>query len=183
VHQVRAPSGFSDGLQFGPAITDLDLGTYMRPAPGGHLLIGGTEPDCDPLEWADDPDHADPRVTATGFYAQVVRAARRLPELVVPNLPTGIAGVYDVAEDWTPIYDRTDLDGYYVAMGTSGNQFKNAPLVGRFMSTLVAGIENGHDHDAQPLHYRCEHTGHVINIGAFSRKREINAGSTRTVIG
>jgi sarcosine oxidase subunit beta len=183
VHQVRAPAGFNRDSQFGPAITDLDLGTYMRPGPGGVLLVGGTEPDCDPFEWVDDPDQVAPQATATRFHAQVMRAARRLPELTVPNIPTGIVGVYDVAEDWTPIYDRTDLDGYYVAMGTSGNQFKNAPLVGRFMATLVAAVENGHDHDAQPLGYHCEHTGRAINIGAFSRKREINAESTGTVVG
>ena len=31
-------------------------------------------------------------------------------------------------EDWLPIYDRTYLDGLYVAIGTSGNQFKNAAI-------------------------------------------------------
>ena len=30
--------------------------------------------------------------------------------------------MYDVSDDWIPIYDRTDLDGFYVAIGTSGNQ-------------------------------------------------------------
>lgn len=183
VHQVAAPPGYNQPGQLGPAIADLDLGTYLRPARPDYLLIGGTEPACDPLEWIDDPDLADPRPTASRFHAQVTRAARRLPGLTVPNLPTGIAGVYDVTSDWTPIYDRTDLDGFYVAIGTSGNQFKNAPLVGRFMATLVEGVEAGRDHDLEPLKYCCEHTGHVVNLGSFSRKRPHNAASSGTVIG
>jgi glycine/D-amino acid oxidase-like deaminating enzyme len=181
VHQVVAPNGFGNGS--GIAISDMDLGVYSRPAPGGFLLVGSNEPECDPLEWIDDPDTANPRATAGRFRAQVTRAARRLPDLQVPNSPTGVAGVYDVAEDWTPIYDRTDLGGYYVAMGTSGNQFKNAPLAGRFLATLVDGVEGGHDHDTDPIRYACEHTGQEISLGPFSRKRSINADSTFTVSG
>ena len=182
VHQVAAPRSFVDG-DVSIAIADLDLGTYWRTAPGGFLLVGGAEPDCDPLEWVDDPDAVSPRATGDAFRTQVTRLARRLPELGVPNRPTGIAGVYDVAEDWTPIYDRTDLDGYYVAMGTSGNQFKNAPLVGGFIGALVDAVENGHDHDADPLRYKCDHTGQVVNLGVFSRKRAVKAESTHTVFG
>ncbi|MFD8705391.1 NAD(P)/FAD-dependent oxidoreductase [Kitasatospora sp. NPDC059648] len=177
VHQVPAPSGF------GPVVADLDLGTYLRAAPGGHLLIGGTQPDCDPTEWVDDPDAADPRPTARRFRTQVTRAARRLPAIGVPNRPLGTAGVYDVADDWTPIYDRTALDGYYVAMGTSGNQFKNAPLVGRYLATLIGLVESGHDHDGDPVRYRCDHTGNVVDLGSFSRRRPVRAGSARTVMG
>ncbi|SRR5579875_952811 len=183
VHQVTAPPGYNHGTRLGPVIADLDLGIYLRPASPDFLLIGGTEPACDPLEWIDDPDQANPRVTASRFRAQVTRAARRLPGLTVPNTPVGIAGVYDVAEDWTPIYDRTNLDGFYVAMGTSGNQFKNAPLVGRFIALLVDGVEAGHDHDREPLRYTCEHTGHMINLGAFSRMRPPNKNSSGTVMG
>lgn len=182
VHQVPAPAGYG-ASEPGVSIADLDTGIYTRPAPGGFLLIGGTEPECDPLEWLDDPDEANPRATAARFRAQVTRAARRLPELTVPNAPRGIASVYDVADDWTPIYDRTDLDGFYVAIGTSGNQFKNAPLAGRFVAALVDGVEGGHDHDRDPLRYQCEHTGHTINLGTFSRKRPPNTASTGTVFG
>ncbi|MBV6697669.1 FAD-binding oxidoreductase [Kitasatospora aureofaciens] len=183
VHQVAAPPGYSLAADLGPVIADLDLGIYLRAAPGGRLLVGGTEPACDPLEWIDDPDEADPRPTVHRFRAQVTRAARRLPGLGVPNRPTGIAGVYDVADDWTPIYDRTALGGYYVAMGTSGNQFKNAPLVGRFLATLVDRVEAGHDHDHEPVRHVCEHTSNVVDLGAFSRQRRVGKGTARTVMG
>jgi sarcosine oxidase, subunit beta len=152
-------------------------------APNGQLLIGGTEPQCDPLEWLDDPDAASPQVTQQRFQAQVTRAARRLTDLSVPNKAVGIAGVYDVADDWTPIYDRTDLAGFYVAMGTSGNQFKNAPLAGRFVAAIIDAVENGYDHHSDPVCYHCEHTEHEIDLAAFSRKRSANKASSGTVMG
>jgi glycine/D-amino acid oxidase-like deaminating enzyme len=166
-----------------PAVADLDLGTYSRPAPGGAMLIGGTEPECEPLQWLADPDLVDPHPTAAVSRPQLLRAARRFPSLPVPESPGGIVGVYDVASDWTPIYDRTELDGFYVAMGTSGNQFKNAPVVGELMATLIATVENGHDHDLDPVTYTGTHTGHVIDLSAFSRKRTRNDASSGTVMG
>lgn len=148
VHHVTAPSGFNRGSDLGPVIADVDLGTYMRAAPGDGFLVGGTEPECDPLQWVDDPDDASPKPTAALFDAQVTRAARRLPGL-----------------------------------GTSGNQFKNAPVAGRFMAAIIDAVENGHDHDAEPVAYLGEHTELTIDLGAFSRKRPVNADSSGTVMG
>ncbi len=184
VHQVPVPPGYDRPDAPGPVIVDLDLGTYMRAVPGGrHLLVGGTEPACDPFDWVDDPDLAAPRPTAGVFESTVTRVARRLPELGVPGRPTGLAGVYDVADDWTPIYDRTDLAGFYVAVGTSGNQFKNAPVVGRLMAQLIGAVENGHPHDDDPVRYDCAFTGNQLDLGSFSRRREFNAASSGTVMG
>jgi glycine/D-amino acid oxidase-like deaminating enzyme len=103
--------------------------------------------------------------------------------LSVPFQPKGIAGVYDAASDWTPIYDRTDKPGFYIAIGTSGNQFKNAPVAGRFMATLIDEVEAGRDHDADPVVYTGPHTGLEINLGSFSRRRQLNTDSTGTVLG
>ena len=50
-----------------PIVIDLDLGQYFRPQPGGTLLVGGTEPACDPLKWIDDPDHFDEHPTVEKF--------------------------------------------------------------------------------------------------------------------
>ncbi|WP_030925694.1 NAD(P)/FAD-dependent oxidoreductase [Streptosporangium amethystogenes] len=177
VHYVSAPPGF------GPIIADLDLGTYLRGDTAGGLLVGGTEPECDPLDWLEDPEQAAMAPTAALFGAQVTRAARRFPALGVPDRPRGVVGVYDVTDDWTPIYDRTELPGFYVAIGTSGNQFKNAPVVGGLMAALVQAVENGADHDRQPVRFHARHTGHTVDLGAFSRKRPINADSSGTVIG
>ncbi|MCL8249830.1 FAD-binding oxidoreductase [Aeromicrobium fastidiosum] len=180
VHQVPTPQGLGDHP---PVLADADIGIYLRPDSGGHVLVGGTEPECDPLDWIDDPDASDPLPSRERFDAQVLRAARRLPDLAVPHRVRGITGVYDVATDWTPIYDRTAEDGFFVAMGTSGNQFKNAPLVGTLMRALVDGVQAGVDHDAEPITVTMPHTGHVVDLGAFSRRRALNADTSGTVFG
>src|ERR1044072_7185236 len=125
------------------------------------------------MQWIDAPGAVDVHPTAAVFEAQVTRAARRLPELAVPNRAGGVVGVYDVADDWTPLYDRTDLDGFYVAIGTSGNQFKNAPVVGQMMRRLIDACESGHDHDSDPVVWSAPVTGLEVNLGHYSRRREI----------
>ncbi|MBK1787286.1 NAD(P)/FAD-dependent oxidoreductase [Prauserella cavernicola] len=164
------------------AIADMDLGTYLRPETGG-VLVGGTEPECEPLEWLENPEEAGELPKAALFEAQVTRAARRLPELGVPSRPKGVVGVYDVSDDWTPIYDRTELPGFYVAIGTSGNQFKNAPVVGQLLTAIIDGTEAGADHDAHPIQFVGKHSGLTIDLGSFSRKRPVNEHSTGTVFG
>ena len=179
VHQITTPMN----LLPGPIIGDLDLGTYMRSSPTGATYIGGTEPECDRLDWVDDVEAVNLNRTKELFEAQVTRAARRFPALKIPNTASGIAGIYDVAADWTPIYDRTECDGFYVAIGTSGNQFKNAPMVGKLMTELIEAVRAGRDHDVDPVKVRAERTGNEINMAAFSRKRLFNAENTGTVMG
>ncbi|MBO9522826.1 MAG: FAD-binding oxidoreductase [Nocardioidaceae bacterium] len=182
VHQVPAPPGFT-GDHLVPLVGDLDLGTYFRGTPTGELMIGGTEPACDPMEWLEDPDEYNHHPTQAVFEAQVTRAARRMPELTVPNAPRGIAGVYDVSDDWIPIYDKTSLRGFYVAIGTSGNQFKNAPIVGDLMAAIVASADAGHDHDVHPVQMTLPRTGNTIDLSHYSRKRKFNRDSTFSVMG
>jgi glycine/D-amino acid oxidase-like deaminating enzyme len=179
VHQVDTPLG----LLPGPIVGDVDLGIYLRSTPNGALLVGGTEPECDPLEWVSDLDSVNMVRTAERFEAQVTRAARRLPKLQIPNTPMGVVGVYDVASDWTPIYDQTNLAGFFVAIGTSGNQFKNAPVVGQLMAQLISEVTAGCDHENDPVIFKGIHTGNEINLGAFSRKRVYNSENTHSVMG
>ncbi|MDH3389592.1 MAG: FAD-binding oxidoreductase, partial [Gammaproteobacteria bacterium] len=91
--------------------------------------------------------------------------------------------LYDVTEDWIPIYDRSCVDGFYLACGTSGNQFKNAPVAGKAMAELIEYCESGGDHDKQPLQYQLENVNRKISLGTFSRLREINQDSTFSVLG
>ena len=135
------------------------------------------------MEWVDDPDTVVYTPTVERFAAQVTRAARRLPGLRVPGQPRGVVGVYDVSDDWAPIYDRTARRGFFVAIGTSGNQFKNAPVVGQLMATLIGAVEGGHDHDRDPVPMRLPRTGHTIGLEAFSRLRVVAADAARSVLG
>ncbi|MFC9249816.1 NAD(P)/FAD-dependent oxidoreductase [Amycolatopsis thailandensis] len=165
-----------------PMVGDLDLGTYIRSTPSGKLMIGGTEPECDPLEWLEDPDEFATGPSSAVYEAQTYRAALRLPDIAVPHTPRGVAGVYDVSTDWLPIYDRTSLGGYYVAIGTSGNQFKNAPVVGGFLRSIIDASESGDDHDEKPVDHTLPRTGLVVNLGQYSRLRD-PANSAGNVMG
>ena len=164
VFAVPAPRGFGldDG---GPLVADLDIGQYFRPQLGGTLLVGGTEPACDELEWVADPDDFNEHTTVEQWETAMLRLARRLPEFGVPTAPVGLAALYDASDDWVPIYDRSSLDGFFMACGTSGNQFKNAPMAGQFIRALVEAADAGQDHDADPVKVRGERTGRADRPG------------------
>ncbi len=181
VYALPAPPGMllTDGAPF---VADLDLGQYFRPQAGGTLLAGGTEAACDDMEWIADADVFDDVASVEGWERTSLRLARRIPELGIPLRPVGLAALYDVSDDWVPIYDRSSLGGWFMACGTSGNQFKNAPLAGQFMRALVDAADAGVDHDAEPVQFTGPLTGRTIDLGAFSRRRDPTATSG-TVMG
>ena len=181
VHHAPGPATY-DYERDGFNIADDDNGIYFRPETGNHILVGSTDPRCDPQDWVD-PDDYDQRLSAEQWEAQVLRLSRRLPPVGVPHERKGVVDLYDVSDDWIPIYDRTDLDGFYVAIGTSGNQFKNAGVAGHCMAELIEAVEAGHDHDADPLVVEGRYTGLPIDMGTFSRNREINPNSSMSVHG
>ena len=113
----------------------------------------------------DDADDVRTSPSPENWEVQSLRLARRLPELQVPGQKSGIVSAYDITDDWIPIYDRTSLPGYYVAIGTSGHQFKAAPFVGVAMAELIGAVESGHDHDTEPLVVHGEYTGVDLELG------------------
>jgi sarcosine oxidase subunit beta len=70
-----------------------------------------------------------------------------------------------------------------MAIGTSGNQFKNAPAVGHLMAELIDRVQRGHDHDADPVRVKARYTGLELDAGFYSRLREINPDSSFSVNG
>jgi glycine/D-amino acid oxidase-like deaminating enzyme len=181
VFTAAAPGGLrlEDGF---PVVADLDLGQYVKPQIGGTWLVGGTEPECDEMHWIDDPDHFDEYPTVEQFEVAMMRAARRAPEFGVPLRPVGLAALYDASDDWVPIYDKSDLPGFFMACGTSGNQFKNAPLAGKFIAAIIEAEAQGHDHDVEPVQFVGRRTGQAIDLASFSRRRA-KALTSGTVMG
>ena len=163
--------------------SDADSGVYFRPEAGNSLLIGSKDPACDPREWLEDPDDWSREVSLDQWKNQVYRLAKRLPDLQIPNQPKGVVDLYDVADDWIPIYDKSSLPGYYMAIGTSGNQFKNAGPAGYMMTQIINAVENGHDQDNDPIVYPAPYTGYEVKTGFFSRNREVNEDSSFSVSG
>jgi glycine/D-amino acid oxidase-like deaminating enzyme len=172
INVVPVPPGYNPPGGLGPVVTDDDLGFFCRPEPGGTLQLGGSEPECDPLEWIDGPvDEINLNRTKEPFDRNVARLARRFPEMGIPGKPQGVVGIHDVAEDWTPIYDKTGHQGFYAAVAASGNQFKNGPVAGEYLRAIIEWTEAGHDHDADPARYTGRVTGQEISLGFFSRLR------------
>ncbi|MDE0306782.1 MAG: FAD-dependent oxidoreductase [Albidovulum sp.] len=180
VAHVPSPEGF-DFEKFGLIGSDADIGGYWRPEVGNHILFGSEEPECDAMHWVD-PDDYDTNLSEQARL-QALRGAQRFPEMRVPNSVQGIVDLYDVSDDWIPIYDCSDLKGFYMAVGTSGNQFKNAPVVGMMMKSLIDYCEAGNDHDACPLQYELPNMEFKLDMAFCSRKRIINRESSFSVVG
>ncbi|HEY0188370.1 MAG TPA: FAD-dependent oxidoreductase [Cellulomonas sp.] len=151
-------------------LADDDLGINLRPEGDDALYVGIQQPAGTVGDPAGDPEVGDPQVDRAAFEDAALRVARRVHGAGVPARAQGIAGVYDVTDDWLPVYDRTALDGCYVAVGTSGTQYKTAPTVARAMAALVAACEAGADHDRLPVRAPVLDAGE-LDLGAFSRLR------------
>jgi sarcosine oxidase subunit beta len=192
-HEVMhcpSPEGY-DYLNDGYHTSDGDIACYYRPEVGNTFLIGSEDPECDPQEYVD-PDEfyagkgghgRDNQLTEEQWKAQTYRCAKRVPSMQIPNQPRGTCDLYDCSDDWIPIYDKSDMKGFYMAIGTSGNQYKNALVVGTMMAELIVACEKGLDHDKEPFQFKLRYTGRSINVGFFSRKREINYDSSFSVNG
>jgi sarcosine oxidase subunit beta len=180
VVHVPAPEGF-DFEHDGVIVSDSDIACYCRPERGNNILIGSEDPECDTHQWVDDRDWS--AEFTDQWTTQALRYAQRVPTLGIPSRMRGVVELYDAATDWIPIYDKSALPGFYMACGTSGNQYKNAPVAGRLMAALIDYCEGGADHDVVPMTLPLAHIGREISAGFFSRKREINRESSFSVLG
>ncbi len=180
VVHVPAPKGF-DFYEDGIVVSDSDIACYCRPEKGNNILIGSEDPECDEREFVDDLDYN--REFTEQWTHQAHRYGQRVPNLGIPNTSSGVVDLYDVTEDWIPIYDKSSLPGFYMAIGTSGNQYKNAPIAGMMMAQMIGYCESGNDQDTNPLQFAMPYTGVRIDTGFYSRKREINPNSSFSVLG
>lgn len=181
VVHVPAPEGFNYEER-GFVTSDSDIACYARPEHGNHILVGSEDPPCDPHIWTESDTDYDRNFTDQ-WTTQAMRYGQRVPSLAIPSATRGVVDLYDASTDWIPIYDKASLAGYYMACGTSGNQYKNAPIAGKMMAELIAYCEAGNDHDTAPLQYELPYIKRTINVGFYSRKREINQESSFSVLG
>lgn len=181
VVHIPSPAGF-DFEKNGTIISDSDIALYCRPEHGNHILIGSEDPPCDPHYWTLDDINYD-RNFSDQWKTQALRYAQRVPELGIGSQMRGVVDLYDASTDWIPIYDKTSLNGYYMACGTSGNQYKNAPIAGKMMAALIDYCEGGRDHDVLPMRFTLPYIDKDINAGFYSRKRPINSESSFSVLG
>lgn len=173
---VLAPPGFDMTTQ-GVHLVDSDLNTNFRPE-GADAFHGGSNQGL-PEEQIllDDPDDFHPVVSSEGWERLTLRLARRIPELGIPRTKTGIVGIIDATEDWVPIYDRTRFGGLYVAAGTSGSQFKVAPLIGPMMRHIIEKTAEGRDHTTIP--FTSPISDRTFSTAMYSRARTPFVGLAR----
>jgi sarcosine oxidase subunit beta len=179
VAHVPLPEGYNS--ETACVTSDSDIGVYTRPEHGDSLLIGSEDPPVDTHEWVD-PDDYNHDFTEQ-WRVQVLRVCQRVSNLGVPNQVRGVVDLYDVTDDWIPIYDQSDLPGFYMAIGTSGNQFKNAPIAGEMMADIIEACENGNDQDKTPVDFHLNNIDRTVSSGFYSRLREINQNSSFSVLG
>ena len=97
-------------------------------------------------------------------------------EQIMQKLP-----LYDLSSFWPP--KRMDDVGF--GQPTSGS-IENAiffPTAGKMVAALIEYCENGHDHDETALQFELPYIQYRINVGFYSRKREINRQSSFSVLG
>ena len=179
VAHVPAPSSFSPA-HYRCVVGDGDAGVYMRPEIGNNMLIGSLDPPCDAKDFVSADNHN--TEFTEQWTRQVWRAAQRIPTLSIPNTAQGVIGLYDATPDWIPIYDKSSLPGFYMAIGTSGNQFKNAPVIGDLMAQLISTCEAGQNHDEDPVMFHLPALDRTINLGFFSRHRAVHSKTSGTVL-
>ena len=115
VHTVPGAAGLQPGRARTPGGRPRSRHLLPRHAcPGSCWSAGPSRPATRCTGWTTRTTTSSRRAVEL-YQAQLYRAARRLPDLTVPNTPRGIGAVYDVSDDWIPIYDRTSLPGFYVA--------------------------------------------------------------------
>ena len=73
------------------------------------------------------------------------RTIRLIPELNRAKVLRHWGGSYSMTPDGSPIVDKTDITGYYVAAGMSGHGFMFSPAIGKYMSDII--IDNQYPFD------------------------------------
>ena len=159
---------------------DHNIGSYTRPDHAGSIFVGSQGTDFDQDQTVD-PDDFDRNFT-NAAQEPVYRLAQRIPTLGIPSRLRGIVDLWDVTEYWIPVCDCSDFPGYYLAIGTSGYQFKTAVVVGTLMAELIGACETGHNHDLESVTFLLERTGNSIGLDFFSRNRNVNHRSSFSVL-
>jgi sarcosine oxidase subunit beta len=172
VHSLVNPRFDADNGPDVPIVADMESGVYWRPDRSGQdIIVGSTEPECDELEWLDHPDVYETNITELWWQRQSLRVMKRFPE-VQQSPARGIAALYDVSTDWYPIVDKTDLNGYFVCIGTSGSSFKTSPVLGQLTAQIIDNWANGIDTDVEPSKFELPGTGNLIDVSFLSRNRQ-----------
>ncbi len=111
-----------------PFVVDFAQSLYFH-REGEGLLTGMSNPDEQP--------GYDQDVDENWEIVNMEQAIARLPLLEKAGLQSHWAGLYEVTPDAHPIFDETDLKGFFLVGGFSGHGFMHGPIAGKLMSELM----------------------------------------------
>ena len=166
-------------------VFDLDLGTYMPARPDAASVVGGTEPECDPMEWIDDADAATP--TADRPPRRGAGDASGATDAAPDASRTGRAAWSGCTT--SPTTGRRST----TAPTGRGSTWRWGPAATSSRTRRSAGPLPGHDHrrrgerprprrEPGDLRRRA-HRPQDRPLGLVSRVREVNDASSCTVLG
>ncbi len=136
-----------------PMVSDLVNGFYFRLEASGSEIVVGSLREEEEREVVPDPDHYNERADAPYREEKLTILHHRIPTFQARGTVTSYSGLYTVnLEDYHPIVDETDLDGFYAVCGFSGHGFKLAPIVGTLLARKALG-QWGRVESRVPLHY------------------------------
>jgi sarcosine oxidase subunit beta len=136
-----------------PMVADMINGVYFRNDPTGTQIVLGSAKEEDEQEAVDDPDHYNEAADAPFRDEKLTVLNHRVSTFEARGEISSYAGLYTVnQEDYHPIIDESDLEGFFPVCGFSGHGFKLAPVVGMIVAQKVLG-RWGRGKTAVPLHY------------------------------
>ena len=135
-----------------PGMADLASGFYIRPDEN-VFKVGAVLPQ-DHVDFVNDPESTS-NETAVQLAQEkfLARMAKRVPTAKLSNVQTRI-GTYDwTVADSYPLIGPTDVEGYFVAIGTSGAWFKSGPVIGELIAECVHRSQRGDTRTLMTLSY------------------------------
>ena len=119
-----------------PAMADLSTGFYIRPH--HEVFKVGAALALDHVDFSIDTTHPKTEQLKTEFQSRVLASLNhRIPHIELTDIETKVAFYDWSVSDSYPIIDATDIEGYYVAIGTSGAWFKGGPVIGEMMAEKI----------------------------------------------
>ncbi len=123
-----------------PMVADMVNGIYFRPDPTGGMIVLGSAREEDENEQVADPDHYQEGADAPFREQKLTLLHHRVATFRARGTITSYSGLYTVnLEDYHPIIDRSELEGFFPVCGFSGHGFKLSPVVGMIVAQKVLG--------------------------------------------
>ena len=121
----------------GPMVMSFSRNIYCQQTPEGSFIMGRGD--------ANEPK--DLRQTSSWQFLEEMAktAVDILPPVAELSMVRQWAGLYNITPDKQPIYGKTSVDGFYLAIGFSGHGFMLAPMSGLLMSEVILGEQTSMD--------------------------------------